>query len=123
MSLIGTLEQINLTNVLQRVEAYAKTGMCVIRQGAQRVELYFGEGRLICIGPVRADATLGERLVEAGVISPQALQAALGFMEAEEFSEMRLALTLIDLGYVDHETLRSWAEQQAIEVLQLLFMR
>jgi hypothetical protein len=43
-------------------------------------------------------------------------------MEAEEFSEMRLALTLIDLGYVDHETLRSWAEQQAIGVLQLLFM-
>src|SRR5437660_7641830 len=99
-------------NILQRVEAYAKTGLCVIQQGVQWVELYFGEGRLICSSPIRADITLGERLVEAGVISPQALQAALGFMRAEEFSEMRLALTLMDLGYIDRETLRAWATQQ-----------
>ncbi len=120
MSLIGTLEQINLANVLQRVETYAKTGLCVIRQGVQWVDLYFGEGRLLCIGPLPADTTPGERLVEAGVISPQALQAALRFMEAEELSEMRLALTLMDLGYVDRAALRAWAEHQAIDVLQFL---
>jgi Domain of unknown function (DUF4388) len=121
VSLIGTLELINLANVLQRVEAYTKTGLCVIRQGVQWVELYFGEGRLICINTNRADTLLGDRLVEADVISPQALQATLRFMEVEEPSEMRLALTLMDLGYADRAALRAWVEQQAVDVLQLLF--
>ena len=43
MSLIGMLEQIDLAKVLQRVEVYTKTGLCVIRQDVQWVELYFGE--------------------------------------------------------------------------------
>src|SRR5437588_12824965 len=42
-------------------------------------------------------------------------------MEAEELSEMRLALTLMDLGYVDGAALRAWTEQQTVGVLQLLF--
>jgi hypothetical protein len=115
------LEQINLASVLQRIEAHAKTGLCVIQQGVQRVDLYFGEGRLLCIDPVRGDTTLGDRLVETGVISLQALQSAQLFIETAELSEMRLALTLIDLGYVDPTALRAWAEQQAVSVLQLLF--
>ncbi len=115
------LEQINLASFLQRIEAHAKTGLCVIQQGVQRAELYFGEGRLLCIGPVRGDTTLGDRLVETRVISLQALQSALLFMETAELSEMRLALTLIDLGYVDPSALRAWAEQQTVSILQLLF--
>jgi Domain of unknown function (DUF4388) len=115
------LEQINLASVLQRIEAHAKTGLCVIQQGVQRAELYFGEGRLLYIDPVRGDTTLGDRLVETGVISLQALQSAQLFIETAELSEMRLALTLIDLGYVDPTALRAWAEQQAVSVLQLLF--
>lgn len=115
------LEQINLASFLQRIEAHAKTGLCVIQQGVQRAELYFGEGRLLCIGLVRGDTTLGDRLVETRVISLQALQSALLFMETAELSEMRLALTLIDLGYVDPSALRAWAEQQTVSILQLLF--
>lgn len=114
------LEQINLANVLQRVEAHAKSGLCVIQQEVQWVELYFEEGRLMCVGPVQVHTTLGDRLVEAGVISPQALQEALLCMGTAEISEMRLALMLMDLGYVDREGLRTWAEQQAVEVLQSL---
>src|SRR5947209_14789902 len=110
------LEQINLASFLQRIEAYAKTGLCVIQQGVQRVYLYFGEGRLLYIGPVQGDTTLGDRLVETEVISSQSLQSALLFMETAQFSEMRLALTLIDLGYVDSAALRACAEQQAISV-------
>jgi hypothetical protein len=114
------LEQINLVGVLQRVEAFAKTGVCVIQQEGQWVELYFEEGRLMCIGPLGASTTLGDRLVEAGVISPQALQETLLCTGAAELSEMRMALTLMDLGYVDREALRTWAEQEAVEVLRWL---
>ena len=74
MSLIGTLEQFRLPNVLQRVEAHEKTGLLVVRQGAQWVEFYFRDGRLLCVGPVRTSATLGDRLLQDRVISQQVWQ-------------------------------------------------
>jgi len=120
VSLIGTLEQLNLSNVLQRIEAYAKTGLLVIKQGVQWVELYFRDGRLMCLGPIRPNITLGDRLLQAGVISPQALQEALLALGAAPPSETRMALTLMDLGHVSHEGLRAWATKQASEVIQVL---
>ena len=74
MSFIGKLEQLNLSLILQGIETYAKTGLLVIKQEVLWVELYFRDGRLMCIGPVRPNASLGDRLLQVGVISKQALQ-------------------------------------------------
>lgn len=121
MSLIGTLEQVSLSLILQGIEAHAKTGLLVIKQEEQWVELYFRDGRLMCIGPMRANATLGERLVQAGVISQPALQDALQSVGETQFGETRIALTLMELGYVSHEGLRAWAAKEATNVLKVLF--
>jgi hypothetical protein len=120
VSLIGTLEQLDLPSVLQRIETHTKTGLLVAKQGVQWVEFYFRQGRLMCIGPVRTHATLGERLLHAGLISQQAWQETLAVIGSEPLTEMRIALTLIDLGYVGHEALRTWATQRALEVLHAL---
>jgi Domain of unknown function (DUF4388) len=120
LTLIGTLEQFNLANILQRVETYSKTGLMLIKQGVQEVELYFRDGRLMCVGPVRTSATLGDRLLQDGVISLHALQETLLVVGHAQYSETRMALTLMDLGYVSHEELRTWATQKASEVLQVL---
>lgn len=120
MSLIGTLEQFNLSSVLQRVETHSKTGLLIIKQGAHWVEFYFREGRMIFIGPVRTNATLGERLLQDGVISAQALQQALLTLGADQSSETRVALALMDQGLVEHSTLRAWASQKAMDVLRVL---
>ena len=120
MSLIGTLEQFNLASVLQRVEAYNKTGLMTIQQVGQPVELYLRDGRLMCVGPVRTNATLGDRLLQDGVITPHALQETLVAVGNASHSETRMALTLMDLGYVSHEELRAWATHKASEVLQVL---
>ena len=121
MSLIGTLEQVSLSLILQGIETHAKTGLLVIKQEEQWVELYFRDGRLMCIGPVRANATLGERLLQAGVISQSALQDALQSIGEAQFGETRIALTLMELGYVSHEGLRAWATKEATNVLKVLF--
>ncbi len=63
VSLIGKLEQVSLPVIFQRLEQYSKTGVLVVKQGEQWVELYFRDGRLMCIGPVRVNTTLGDRLV------------------------------------------------------------
>ncbi len=120
MSLIGTLEQFKLASILQRIEVHTKTGLLTIKQGVQWVELYFREGRLICIGPLRATPTLGDRLVQDGVITSRTLQEALRSLETAQPSETRLALALMDQGYVSREDLRAWAAQKATEVLQIL---
>jgi hypothetical protein len=117
---IGKLEQLDLSGVLRRVETYSKTGLIVIKQGSQRVELYFRDGRLMCIGPVRANTNLGERLLQDGIIAPLALQEALLAVGNAQNSETRMALTLMDLGHIGHEELRAWASRNATDVLRIL---
>ncbi len=120
MSLIGTLEQLSLPLVLQRIESFSKTGLLIIKQEARWVELYFRDGRLMCIGPVPPSTTLGERLLRAGMVLPQILQEAILATGLDQPGETRLVLTLMDLGHVSHEGLRAWAAQEAVGVLQIL---
>ena len=120
MSLIGSLEKVNLPDILQRVEAYGKTGLLNVQRGEQRVELYFRRGQLMCIGPVYPNITLGDRLLQDGVISQEALQEVMSAIELSHRSETRMALTLIDLGHVNHESLRAWAANEAEKVIRML---
>ncbi len=120
MSLIGTLEQFSLSNILQKIEANAKTGLLIIKQEVQGVELSFRQGYLMCIGPLRSNRTLGDRLLQAGVISQQALHEVAYTLEASLQNETRTAITLIDLGYLKQESLYTWAAQEASRVLQVL---
>ncbi len=122
MLLIGTLEQFRLTSVLQRVETYEKTGLLVLQQGAYWVEFYLRDGQLLCIGPLRTNATLGERLLQDGVISPRVLRETLLVIGDAEQSETCVARTLMELGYVSRDELRTWAIQKAVDVLNALVL-
>ncbi|MEO6889336.1 MAG: DUF4388 domain-containing protein [Ktedonobacteraceae bacterium] len=121
MSFVSTLEQLSLAEVVQRLESHEKTGLLVIKQGGLWVELYFRQGRLLCIGPVRGNATLGDRLVQCGLISPDALQDALQVIRGLEPSETRIAIALMDLGHISREELRAWASGEVRKVLEVLF--
>ncbi len=120
MSQIGQLEQLNLPLVLQGIETYAKTGLLLVKHEGQWVELYFRVGRLMCIGPVRPNSTLGDRLLQAGVISATALQDTLAAVGGVQPGETRIALMLMDLGHISHEGLRAWATEEARGVIKVL---
>ncbi len=119
---IGALEQLDLSMVLQRLETHAKTGLLVVKQGVQWVEFYFRDGQLVCIGPLRTNATLAQRLIQANIISLQAAQDATLHIGTEPATEMRIALTLMDLGHVRREELRSWATEKVLEVLRVVLV-
>ena len=108
MSIIGTLEKFPLPLLLRRIEECTKTGLMAITQGAQSVELYFCEGQLMCVGPVRTDCTLAERLAQDGLISQQAFQDVLHILEPTSQCEASIARTLIKLEYIQREDLRTW---------------
>ena len=120
MSLIGSLEQFSLSSVLRRIETHAKTGLLIVKQEERWVELSFRQGQLMCIGPVRPADTLGERLLQARVISQQASQEVAYSLGPSQYSETRTAITLIDLGYVNQESLYAWAAGEVSRVLQVL---
>ncbi len=120
MPRIGFIEKLNIASVLQRIEAFKKTGLLVVKQDVQWVEFYCREGRLLCVGPIRTDATLGERLLQDGVISARALQETMLDIGSAVPSETRIALTLMDLGYVKREELRAWAFEKNETILRLV---
>ncbi|HEX6484097.1 MAG TPA: DUF4388 domain-containing protein [Ktedonobacteraceae bacterium] len=120
MSLIGSLEKVSLSDILQRVEAFGKTGLLKVQSGEQRAEFYFRQGQLMCLGPVHPNITLGDRLLQEGVISQEALQEVLSAIELSHRSETRMALTLIDLGHVNYDSLRIWAANEASKVISRL---
>jgi hypothetical protein len=120
VSLIGTLEQFSLSNVLRRIEIHEKTGLLVVKQGEHWVEFYFRTGRLLCIGPLRTQASLAERLVNDQLISPQALHEIGRTLGDAKSSETRAALALMDLGHIGRDQLRTWAIQKAVDVLRVI---
>ena len=120
MSFIGTLEQFSLSTILQKIEEEAKNGVLIIKREGQWVELSFRQGQLMCIGPVRSNKTVGDRLFQAGVISQKALREVSSTPGASLQNETRIVITLIDLGYLNQDSLYVWAAQEATKVLRVL---
>lgn len=123
MSFIGTLEQLRLPDVLQRIEAHSKTGLLLVKQDSRQVELYFRDGKLMCIGPANANVPLETRLLQAGIISQHELQEALQTLGTQQPGETRLVITLMDMGYTSRDELRAWAMHEASAVISALSNR
>ncbi len=121
VSLIGSLEQFDLANVLRRLEVFAKTGLLVVKQGDIWVEFYFRQGQLVCIGPMRANMTLIDRLVQANLLSQQSLPQVRALIDPSESNETRIALALINEGYLSREILRAWASHETSQILRAVF--
>ncbi len=120
MSFIGSLDQFDLSIILQRIESYKKTGLLVVKQGERVVELSFRQGQLLCIGPVRPNISLADRLLQAGVISLEAYQEVALRPGADHYREVGAALALIDLGHVNQQSLYRWAFSEASSVIEAL---
>jgi hypothetical protein len=105
---------------LQKIEDETKNGVLIVKQEAQWVELSFRKGQLLCIGPVRSNKTLADRLLQAGFITQKALQEILSISGISLQNETRTVVTMIDLGYLNQENLYTWAAQEATKVLQVL---
>lgn len=121
MSLIGSLEQFDLANILRRIEVFTKTGLLVAKQGEMWVEFYFRQGQLVCVGPVRGNVTLIDRLLQANLLSVQSLPQIKQIVSASEVNETRIALDLINEGFLSREILRAWASHETSQILQAIF--
>ena len=122
---VGVIEQRAFLSILQRIEIYAKTGLLTLIHNKQEAELYFQQGQLTSIG-LKESPSLGERLVQARVISQDNLREALLVLAArdghslapENHDDILMARTLIRFGLVSRERLSDWMTQEAVTILQ-----
>jgi cellulose synthase (UDP-forming) len=122
---VGVIEQRAFVNILRRIAMHAKTGLLTLIHNKQEVELYFEQGQLRSIG-LKESPPLGERLVQAGVISQDDLQKVLLTLAAsdapshhlKEGSDALVGQILTQLGLVSSERLSAWITQEAVAVLQ-----
>jgi len=121
VSFIGSLEQFDLANILRRLEVFSKTGLLVVKQRDIWVEFYFRQGQLVCIGPMRANASLVDRLLQADLLSQQSLPQVRALIDPSESNETRIALALINEGYLSREILRAWASHETSQILRAIF--
>ena len=130
MIYLGTLNQQQLSEVLQRIENGQKTGVIVINKDNIREEIYLYQGQVVTIISARPCEPLVRRLVHADMISVNDLQKVptnMGKMisQAQEFSQYsdtQVATILMQLGLISQKQLATWVKQETVEALQQLLI-
>ncbi len=128
MIFVGTLAQFQLSQILQLLERYGKTGLLTVARGQQKVSMYFRQGQLMCIEPQQEYDPLERRLLRAGAISRYDLQDVefemsrtfLGNPGRAYRSEIQMALALTESGLMSHEQLYACVRQEDTEILREL---
>jgi len=120
VSFIGSLDQFDLSIILQKIEEYHKTGLLAVTQDGRSVELSFKQGQFMCVGPVRPHISLGDRLLQAEVISEETRRAVEFALGENRYSEVEAAVAFLNGGYVDKASLYRWAAIEAQQVLDAL---
>ncbi len=119
MALKGNLQDFSTTQLLNLVHLARKSGALRVNQDSQTAELFFQDGKIIFASLTGLDGLLTDMLARAGKLSPgqaKAIQA-----RAKEQDDKRLALILIQNGYVSKEDVVQSATQHILDVVYRLF--
>jgi hypothetical protein len=119
MALKGNLQDFGTTQLLNLVHLARKTGALQLEQDATASELFFREGKLIHAIMTESDGLLTSMLVQAGKLSGE--QARAIQQRAKETDDKRLAMILIQNGYVSKEDVVQSATQYILEIVYRLF--
>lgn len=113
----GSLSEFNFGEVLKLIAAQRKTGAIRLRDrdGREGVvyvrsgDVYFAEGSW-------KRKPIGQRLIEAGKITPEQVKEALD-LQSKSGRKMRLGMILLDRGYISPQDLVSFVQEQILETV------
>jgi hypothetical protein len=107
----GSLKEFSLPNIFQLVKMSSKTGSLTIRRENEWGKIFFKDGLIHYAFSVPQSLPLGERLVNAGSITPAQLKQALA--EQKKSPEAgRIGAILLERGFIDREGLESVVREQ-----------
>jgi hypothetical protein len=119
MALKGNLQDFGTTQLLNLVHLARKTGSLQMERDSVASELFFREGKLVHAVATGQDGLLTSMLVKGGKLSTQQAQAIQA--RSRENDDKRLALILIQNGYVSKEDVVQSATRYILDIVYHLF--
>ncbi len=120
MSLVGNLEDLGLAEILQIVSLSRKTGTLALRCSDKEGAIVFRQGQVVRATSSSFQQSLGEVLIQRGVIDLAVLRKALARQQEEGFCE-RLGVILIKHFGVSYEVIEEVVREQIENVVFTLF--
>ena len=111
MLLQGSLREFNLPNILQLVKMSASTGALSLRRGDTHGKIYFSSGSICYAFAQPQSVPIGQRFVNARVITPVQLREAAS-IQRELPRSGRLGTVLVEMGLTDRDTLHAMVTEQ-----------
>ncbi|MDI6712993.1 MAG: DUF4388 domain-containing protein, partial [Anaerosomatales bacterium] len=112
MALRGNLKDFSLPDVFQLVQLSKKTGVLRIKRADAEGSIWFRDGEVFFAQSDWNREPLGQRLVNAGRITPSALAKAIEIRSREPEGGRRLGQILVDEGYVTQPVLEAFVQEQ-----------
>jgi hypothetical protein len=107
----GSLKEFSLPNIFQLVKMSSQTGALTIRREKEWGKIFFRDGLIHYAFSVPQSLPLGERLVNAGAITPAQLKQALAEQKKKPEAG-RIGTILLELGFIDREGLEAVVREQ-----------
>lgn len=120
MSLVGNLEDLGLAEILQIVSLSRKTGTLSLRCHDKEGSIVFRQGQVVRATSSSFRQSLGEVLIQRGVIDLAVLRKALAIQQEEGFRE-RLGVILIKHFGIPYELIEEVVREQIENVAFTLF--
>ena len=120
MSLVGNLEELGLGEILQIVNLSRKTGVLSLKSKGREGSIVFRQGQVVRAGSSIFQQSLGEVLIQKGVIDLAVLRKALAFQQEEGFRD-RLGTILIKQFGVSYDVVEEVVREQIENVVYALF--
>lgn len=115
----GRLEDFPLADILQVLQVSGKSGALFLRRtDGQNAVLAFRSGQIVQAITTDAYQTLGDRLVQSGIVKRSDLHDALQYMA--HFPGMRLGDALVDRGYATRPEVENEVKAQMAETIERL---
>ncbi|MCL4079160.1 DUF4388 domain-containing protein [Coriobacteriia bacterium Es71-Z0120] len=112
MALRGNLKDFSLPDVFQLVQLSKKTGVLRIKRPDAEGSIWFRDGEVFFAQSDWNREPLGQRLVNAGRITPSALAKAMEIRASEPHGGRRLGQILVDEGYITQPVLEAFVQEQ-----------
>jgi len=120
MSLVGNLEDLGLGEILQIVSLSRKTGVLSLKSKGREGSIFFRQGQVVRAASSIFQQSLGEVLIQKGVIDLAILRKALALQQEEGFQD-RLGTILIKNFGISFETVEEVVREQIENVVFTLF--
>ena len=120
MGLKGTIEDFNISEIIQLIGQQSKTGIMTAKKDRKDVKIFFVNGNVVRVEPDRSEhkMLLGEMLISSGKITRETLKMAL---EEQKGTVQYLGEILLKRKWVSKEDIQKVVQTQIYETIYELF--